>query len=148
MNYKKILIGVLIGIIVVGIGYFSVHTYANNKVLEKYAAGYEKNRLGDYTKNESDMVIAVYKPPLFQSYTNISISSKEKVDLLMWVPLYGGDLSYGIVVTDDEKEQRYEIEVNDHLEAKNPEEQEILKNNEETIQELKAIAKKEWGINL
>ncbi|MBC2072005.1 hypothetical protein IA826_09040 [Listeria seeligeri] len=148
MNYKKLLIGVLIGIIVVGIGYFSVHTYANNKVLEKYAAGYEKNRLGDYTKNESDMVIAVYKPPLFQSYTNISISSKEKVDLLMWVPLYGGDLSYGIVVTDDEKEQRYEIEVNDHLEAKNPEDQEILKNNEETIQELKAIAKKEWGINL
>lgn len=148
MNYKKLLIGVLIGIIVVGIGYFSVHTYANNKVLEKYAAGYEKNRLGDYTKNESDMVIAVYKPPLFQSYTNISISSKEKVDLLMWVPLYGGDLSYGIVVTDDEKEQRYEIEVNDHLEAKNPENQEILKNNEETIQELKDIAKKEWGINL
>lgn len=148
MNYKKLLIGVLIGIIVVGIGYFSVHTYANNKVLEKYAAGYEKNRLGDYTKNESDMVIAVYKPPLFQSYTNISISSKEKVDLLIWVPLYGGDLSYGIVVTDDEKEQRYEIEVNDHLEAKNPENQEILKNNEETIQELKDIAKKEWGINL
>lgn len=148
MNYKKLLIGVLIGIIVVGIGYFSVHTYANNKVLEKYAAGYEKNRLGDYTKNESDMVIAVYNPPLFQSYTNISISSREKVDLLMWVPLYGGDLSYGIVVTDDEKEQRYEIEVNDHLEVKNPENQEILKNNEETIQELKAIAKKEWGINL
>ncbi|WP_207578335.1 hypothetical protein [Listeria seeligeri] len=148
MNYKKLLIGVLIGIIVVGIGYFSVHTYANNKVLEKYAAGYEKNRLGDYTKNESDMVIAVYNPPLFQSYTNISISSREKVDLLMWVPLYGGDLSYGIVVTDDEKEQRYEIEVNDHLEVKNPENQEVLKNNEETIQELKAIAKKEWGINL
>ncbi|MBC1780672.1 hypothetical protein, partial [Listeria booriae] len=61
MNYKKILIGVLIGIIVVGVGCFSVHAYANNKVLEKYAAGYEKNRLGDYTKNESDMVIAVYK---------------------------------------------------------------------------------------
>ncbi|WP_271000606.1 hypothetical protein [Listeria seeligeri] len=148
MNYKKTLIGILIGIIVVGVGYFSVHAYANNKVLEKYTAGYEENRLGDYTKNESDMVIAVYKTPLFQSYTNISISSKDKVDLLIWVPLHGGDLSYGIVVTDDEKEQRYEIEVNDHLEAKNPEDQEILKNNEETIQELKDIAKKEWKINL
>ncbi|CAM2362304.1 hypothetical protein LISE100100_06465 [Listeria seeligeri] len=81
-------------------------------------------------------------------YSNHTQSSKDKVDLLIWVPLYGGDLSYGIVVTDDEKEQRYEIEVNDHLEAKNPENQEILKNNEETIQGLKAIAKKEWGINL
>jgi len=79
----------MIGIVGIFALYFGIHTYANGQLVKTYAKGFEQNPLGDYAKNESDMVLTVYKAPLFQTYTNLSVSnSKEKVDLIVWVPLF------------------------------------------------------------
>jgi len=58
-------------------------------LVKTYAKGFEQNPLGDYAKNESDMVLTLYEAPLFQTYTNLSVSnSKDKVDLIVLTPLY------------------------------------------------------------
>ncbi|KZM57703.1 hypothetical protein A3Q35_18665 [Aeribacillus pallidus] len=56
--------------------YFGIHTYANGQLVKTYAKGFEQNPLGDYAKNESDMVLTVYKAPLFQTYTNLSVLAR------------------------------------------------------------------------
>lgn len=119
---------------------------ANNQVLNTYAQDFEKNSLGDYIKNESGMTLSVYEAPIFQTYTNLAISnSEDKVDLIIWVPLYSNELSYGLVVTDDENKVSYQIETNEFLETDDEEYKEILKSKQNIINEIKSVAKKEWG---
>lgn len=142
-------IRILIGVVLVFAFYFSVHFYENGKVMKKYANGFEKNHLGDYTKNVSNLVLAVYDAPLFSTYTNMSVSnSKGKVDLIIWVPLYGGKSSYGLVVTDDKNERSYQIKVNKHLETDEVEYKDILEKNRNEINKIKAVVKKEWDLDL
>lgn len=148
MNYKKVFLKIMIGIVVIFALYFGIHTYANGQLVKTYAKGFEKNPLGDYAKNESDMVLTVYEAPLFQTYTNLSVSnSKEKVDLIVWVPLYSKELSYGLIVKDDENIATYQIEVNDHLETDDEKYKHILQKKQNAINEIKSVAKKEWGLN-
>ena len=117
--------------------------------MKTYAKEFEQNPLGDYAKNESDMVLTVYEAPLFQTYTNLSVSnSKEKVDLIVWVPLfYSKELSYGLIVIDDENNATYQIEVNNHLETDDEKYKHILQKKQNAINEIKSVAKKEWGLN-
>ncbi|GAE94551.1 hypothetical protein JCM21714_3714 [Gracilibacillus boraciitolerans JCM 21714] len=149
MNYKKVIIRIIIGIVVATSLYLGIHIYSNNQVINTYAQGFEKNALGDYAKNESNMVLSVYDAPFFQTYTNIAIHhSQDKVDLIIWVPLYNKEFSYGLVVTDDESEVSYQIETNEHLETEDEEHKQILESKQDAINEIKSIAKKEWGIRL
>lgn len=149
MNYKIIIIRIIIGIVLVFSLYFCIHVYANGKVLKNYAEGFEKNPLGDYAKNKSNMVLAVYDAPLFKTFTNLSVSnSADKVDLVIWVPLYGGELSYGLVITDDENEKLYQIEVNEHLETDDADYKNILEKNHNGINAIKSVVKEEWNIDL
>ncbi|KZE64060.1 hypothetical protein AWM68_13210 [Fictibacillus phosphorivorans] len=149
MNYKKVILGI-IAVIVVSLGsYYGVHSYANSKIKKSYAEGFEKNALGDYCKNRTDMVLCVYEAPLFQSYTNLSVTNiKDKVDLIIWVPLYGGNLRSGIIVTDDAAERSYEIEVDQNFKTDDKEYQEILDQNQEAIDVLKSVVKEEWNTEL
>lgn len=150
MNYKKVIIGIIIGIVLVFASYFCIHIYANDKVIKKYAAeGFEKNPLGDYCKNTSNMVLCVYKAPLFQTVTNISLSNvTDKIDLIIWVPLYGGNLKYGLIITDDEAKRTYHIKVDKDLETVDEEFQSILEKNQVAIDKLKSVVKKEWNMDL
>jgi len=45
-------------------------------LVKTYAKEFEQNPLGDYSKNESDMVLTVYEAPLFQTYTNLSVLAR------------------------------------------------------------------------
>ena len=149
MNYKKVIIRIVTGILVIFASYFVLHIYANNKVINSYAAGFEKNPLGDYCKNTSDMVLCVYEAPLFQSKTNLSISSSmDKIDMIIWVPIYGGDLKSGLVITDDNAERTYHIELDENFETDIKEYNEILVENQEAIDALKLVIHKEWNIDL
>src|SRR5690625_1518595 len=144
LNYKKLIIKVIIGIVVATSVYFGIHIYSNSQVINTYAQGFENNALGDYDKNESNMVLSVYDAPLFQTYTNIAIhNSQDKVDLIIWVPLYSKEFSYGLVVTDDESKVTYQIEINEHLETEDEEHKQILESNQDAINEIKSIAKTE-----
>lgn len=147
MNYKKTFFIIMIGVVVILSLYLGVHTYANGKVIETYADGYKKTPLGDYAKNKSDMVLAVYEAPFFQTYTNLSVSTKDKVDLIIWIPLFSKERSYGLVITDDEKKETYQIEVNEHLETDDKEYKDILEKEQDTINKIKSVAKEEWGFN-
>ncbi|MED0746862.1 hypothetical protein P4S80_13310, partial [Aeribacillus composti] len=81
-------------------------------------------------------------------YTNLSVSnSKEKVDLIVWVPLYSKELSYGLIVKDDENIATYQIEVNDHLQTDDEKYKHILQKKQNAINEIKSAAEKEWGLN-
>jgi len=148
LNYKKILIGGISGIVLVFALYLGVHYYANSKMLDTYTEGFKKNPLGDYAKNESGMVLATYDTPLFQSYTNLSISTKDKVDLIVWVPIYGGELSYGLIVTDDENEKNHQIMVNENLEPLDLRDKDIIDGKQDAINAIKSVAKKEWALDL
>ncbi|AXI39485.1 hypothetical protein CX649_07465 [Bacillaceae bacterium ZC4] len=148
MNYKKVIFKIMIGIVGIFALYFGIHTYANGQLMKTYAKGFEQNPLGDYAKNESDMVLTVYEAPLFQTYTNLSVSnSKEKVDLIVWVPLYSKELSYGLIVKDDENIATYQIEVNDHLQTDDEKYKHILQKKQNAINEIKSVVEKEWGLN-
>ncbi|MBY6035062.1 hypothetical protein KUV80_00250 [Fictibacillus nanhaiensis] len=149
MNYKRVILGIIAVFVVVFGSYFTIHTYANGKIKKNYAEGFEKNALGDYCKNDTNMILCVYEAPLFQSYTNLSVTNtKDKVDLIIWVPLYGGNIKSGIIVTDDEAERSYEIEVDGNFETADKEYQEILKQNQDAIDVLKSVVKKEWNTEL
>ncbi len=148
MNYKKVIIRIVVAIIVVASLYVGIHTHFNNKIVNTYAQGFDKNALGDYAKNESDMVLSVYEAPLFQTYTNLAIhSSQDKIDLIIWVPLYNDDFSYGLIITDDENEISYHIDTNEHLETEDEELKQILESKQEAISKIKSLANKEWGID-
>lgn len=148
MNYKKAIIKTVVGLVVAVSIYVGIHIYFNNKVIDTYAQGFEKNALGDYAKNESDMVLSVYDAPFFQTYTNLAIhSSKDKIDLIIWVPLYSKNFSYGLIVTDDESEVSYQIETNEHLETEDEEHKQIFESKQEAINEIKSMANKEWGFD-
>jgi len=149
LNYKKGIIGVIIGIVVVFALYVCIHIYANGKVRGKYAEGFEKNPLGDYCKNTSNMVLCIYDAPLFKTYTNLSVSnSKDKIDLIIWVPLYGGNLKSGLIITDDESEEAYHIYVDENFETDEEEYQDILEKNQDAINTLKSIVKEEGLMDL
>ncbi|MFS0783487.1 hypothetical protein [Bacillus sp. 1P06AnD] len=149
MNYKKIFIVIITGIIVIFALYFCIHSYANGKVIKRYAEGFKKNPLGDYCKNTSNTVLCVYDAPLFKTYTNLSVSnSTDKIDLIIWVPLYGENLKFGLVITDDEAKESYEIEVDKNLETNEKEYQDILKKNQDAIDALKSVVREEWGTDL
>lgn len=148
LSYKKVIIKVIIGVVVTTSVYFGIHIYSNAKVLNTYAQNFEKNVLGDYVKNESNMVLSVYAAPFFQTYTNIAIhNSRDKIDLIIWVPLYSKKVSYGLVVTDDESEVSYQIETNEHLETEDEEHAQIIESKQDAINEIKSIAKKVWGFD-
>lgn len=148
LNYKKFFIRTIVGLIVVISIYICIHTYFNNKIINTYAKGFEKNVFGDYIKNESDMVLAVYKAPLFQTYTNLSIqNNKDNIALIIWTPLYNDNFSYGIIITDHENEVIYQIETNEHLETEDKKLQQILDSKQEALNKIKTIANKEWGFN-
>jgi len=66
LNYKRVIIKVIIGIVVATSVYFRIHIYSNSQVVNNYTQGFEKNALGDYTKNESNMVLSVYDAPFFR----------------------------------------------------------------------------------
>lgn len=149
MNYKKVIIIIITGIVVTFALYFCIHSYANGKVIKRYAEGFEKNPLGDYCKNTSNMVLCVYDAPLFKTYTNLSVSnSTDKIDLIIWVPLYGGNLKSGLVITDDETKRSYQIEVDKNLESDEKEYQDILEKNQDAIDVLKSVVKEEWDTDL
>jgi hypothetical protein len=128
--------------------YFAVHTYANGQIHEMYAEDFKKNPLGDYTKNESDVILAVYDAPLFQTYTNLSAhNTKSKVGLIIWVPLYNGEKEYGFTITDDEEKITHQIEVNDRLQAETEQENELLQKNKEAIDEILSVVRANWNIS-
>jgi hypothetical protein len=138
----------MIGFLSVFLLYLGIHIYGNHQVIKTYASGFEKNPLDDYVKTESDLILSVYEAPFFQSYTNLAIhNSEEKIDLIIWVPLYSKDLSYGLVVTDDKNQISYQIEVNEHLETDEDDFKELLETKQKAINEIKSVAKKEWGFD-
>ncbi|MCZ0704158.1 hypothetical protein J2T56_002451 [Natronobacillus azotifigens] len=147
MSYKKNILKISIGLVFGFLLYLAIHLYVNQQVINTYASGFGKNPLDDYVKSESNLILSVYDAPLFQTYTNLAIhNSKEKVDLIIWVPLYSKSLSYGLVVTDDKNEISYQIDVNEHLETEDDDYKELLKTKQTAINEIKSIAKKEWGL--
>jgi hypothetical protein len=146
MKRKKIVIPVLCIVILLG-GYFAVHTFANKQVLNKYAADFHKNPLGDYAHNEGDIILAVYDAPLFQQYTNLSANhTMAKVALVIWVSLYSGEKEYGFTITDDAEQVTYQIKVDEHLKAETEKENELIENNKAAIDEILSVVRNAWDI--
>ena len=145
---KKLII-IILGFLLLFFGiYFAIHTYANNQIIKTYAADFKKNHLGDYAKNVSTVTLAVYDTPLFQTYTNLSAQdTKSKVSFLIWVSLYGGEKEYGLVITDDKKQISHQIEVDDHLEANNVQDNQLIEKNKDSIDKIKTVIKREWNID-
>lgn len=127
--------------------YICAHSYANSRIIDQYANGFEKNALGDYCKNESGLVLSVYKASLFNIKTNFSVGgSNNDTALIIWIPLFGGDKEYGLVINDKKTETSYQILVDDQLVPYDKEDKQIIKSHQEHIADIKAVAKKTWNL--
>jgi transcriptional regulator with GAF, ATPase, and Fis domain len=145
---RKVLVIIAICIALLFGGYCTAHTLANKQLHDKYAEGFQKNPLGDYTKNKSNVILAVYDAPIFQQYTNLSANhASEKVALIIWVSLYSHKKEYGITITDDAEQVTHQIEVDEHLKAETAEENALIKNNKRAIDEILSVVSDNWNID-
>lgn len=143
---KRICAIIIVLLIVFG-NYVCIHTYANSRVLNQYAGGFKENVLGDYCKNVSNMVLSVYKAPLFKLKTNVAIcDNKNNITLIVWIPLFGDEKKYGLIINDEQTETSYQILVDEQLIPYDKEDKEMIKGHQAHIADIKAVAKKMWNL--
>ncbi len=143
---KKFLVVGIVLFFIFGL-YICMHSYANSQIINQYAVGFEKNALGDYCKNESGLVLSVYKASLFNIKTNLSVGGSDNdTALIVWVPLFGGEKEYGLIINDKKTETSYQIMVDEQLVPYDKEDEETIKGYQAHIAAIKAVAKKTWNL--
>ena len=147
MRKKVIAVAVtIIAILLVFLLYVGIHAYLNGRLIEKYAADYEKNALGDYCYSESGYTFALHETPLFSFSTNLSIAESEgNVDVLIWINLFGNVKEIGTIIV-DETGASYQILLDRDFNPIDVEDSDVVEGVKPKIEVLKELAENEWGI--
>lgn len=142
---NKVLFVIVIILAILIMAYVGSFFTLSGKLLDKYAQGYDKNKLGTYSKNIPGYTLSLDNISPIKTTANLSVASSDgPVDLVIWLSPFGELDGQGVIINDGSEERQ--VELKDDYTALSDEDKGIVEKYKSHILKLRKIAVEEWGL--